>query len=122
MMIFVSNQLEITENVEHCAETPVDCLPIFQQPLKKDLVFGGEEDSPVLDSKAIVVTFLLQNDNNQTSDQIINSKIWESTLKTYLINLQDIAYSKGLRLTFSTEISLEEELNTSTTTDIKIIV
>ncbi|GMF99424.1 unnamed protein product [[Candida] boidinii] len=120
----ISNLPEIDwkENVEHCAETPVDCLPIFQQPLKKNLVFGGDEDSPVLDSKAIVVTFLLHNDNNQTSDQIINSKIWESTLKTYLINLQDIAYSKGLRLTFSTEISLEEELNKSTTTDIKIIV
>ncbi len=46
---------------------------------------------------------------------------WEQALKERLLEAQQEAAARGLRLSFSTEISLEEELNKSTNTDAKII-
>ncbi|KAH3677177.1 hypothetical protein WICMUC_001758 [Wickerhamomyces mucosus] len=103
------------EVLRDCTTSPVNCLPSFQQPLKKELLFGGYQNEDPLTSKAIVVTFLLNNHKDDNDDAIR----WEILLEEYLKNLTP---PEGTRISFNTEPSLESELNKSTNTDAKIIV
>ncbi|CAR21118.1 sphingolipid transporter [Lachancea thermotolerans CBS 6340] len=84
--------------LKSCTESPVNCLPSFQQPLKPNLLFS---DNDVFKSNALVVTLLLSNHSN-------SALLWEKQLEDYLLNL-DLPH--GLRLSFNTEMSLEKELN-----------
>lgn len=101
--------------LQECTSSPVNCLPTFQQPLKKELLFGGYDGEDVLSAKAIVVTFLLNNNEGIQE----NATKWENSMRNYLLNLEP---PKGVRISFNTEPSLETELNKSTNTDVKIVV
>ncbi|ESK97466.1 vacuolar membrane protein [Moniliophthora roreri MCA 2997] len=108
--------------LEHCAAYPTDCLPDFQQPLKPVNVLGGiPKNESVLNSEAIVVTYVVSD----SLDIEIQAKAleWERSLREYLVNLSErIEAEAGLRIAFSTGVSLEEEINKSTNTDVKIVV
>ncbi|GMM34920.1 sphingolipid transporter [Saccharomycopsis crataegensis] len=109
-------------SLKSCADAPVNCLPPFQQPLKKELLFGGYASEDILTAEALVITLLINNDNDESSAQVVNAAKWETDLEQHLLKLQKVADAKGLKLSFSTEISLEKELNKSTNTDIKVII
>ncbi|KAA8909648.1 sterol-sensing domain of SREBP cleavage-activation-domain-containing protein [Sphaerosporella brunnea] len=110
------------DQIRTCAEKPGQCLPDFGQPVRKQLVFGGYEDAgDVIDSKALMTTWVLEN-HPEGSKEVERSMDWEQMLKNRLLVFKDEAEERGLRLSFSTEISLEEELNKSTNTDAKIVV
>ena len=100
-----------------------DCRPKFEQPLQKDLVLGGLEDGedPV-QARAMVVTWVVNN-HAEGSDAQEKAMLWEASLRDSLrIHVQSAAKDRGLRLSFNTEISLEEELNQTSNTDAKIVV
>ncbi|KIP07016.1 hypothetical protein PHLGIDRAFT_106189 [Phlebiopsis gigantea 11061_1 CR5-6] len=109
-----------------CAESPVECRPDFQQPLSPKFVLGGipvaeDGSGKYLDSQALVVTIVVSD----SLDEGIQARAmeWEEKLKAYLVDLsQRIAEEAGLEIAFSTGVSLEEELNKSTNTDVKIVV
>lgn len=101
--------------LQECTDSPVNCLPSFQQPLKKELLFGGYDDADILTSRAIVITFLL---NNHLTD-LEHTIEWENNLEYFLLNLQT---PDGIRISFNTEPSLESELNKSTNADARIVV
>ncbi|KAF2729726.1 multidrug efflux transporter AcrB transmembrane domain-containing protein [Polyplosphaeria fusca] len=103
-----------------CVENPTMCLPDFQQPLDPQLIFGGVNGS-VLDAKALVVTWVVKN-HPEGTPELERAMAWEDSLKNSLLDLQVQAGSRGLRLSFNTEVSLEQELNKSTNTDAKIVV
>ena len=108
------------KQIRECANNPPSCLPAFQQPLDPSLVFGGWNQS-VLDAHALVVTWVVSNPP-EGSEELLRVKNWEDSLKNLMLALQGEARDRGLRLSFNTEVSLEQELNKSTNTDIKIIV
>ena len=108
----------------YCVEHPGDqeCLPGFQQPLSKDMILGGWEASgDILQSRALIVTWVVNN-HQQGSDAELRAIAWEKSLRDLMQVVQEEAKERGLRLSFSTEMSLEEELNKSTNTDAKIVV
>lgn len=112
------------DQVRRCAEHPGQCLPDFGQPVNKELVFGGYEAAPagdVVDAAALITTWVLQN-HAEGSEAVARSLDWERSLKSSLLAVKEEARERGLRLSFSTEISLEEELNKSTNTDARIVV
>ena len=112
------------EDLRSCAAQPVQqqCLPDFQQPLKKDLLLGGWQDSnDITKAKAMIVTWVVNN-YPEGSAELSSAMDWEKSLKGLLLAVQEEANERGLRLSFSTEISLEQELNKSTNTDAKIVV
>ncbi|KZF21086.1 multidrug efflux transporter AcrB transmembrane domain-containing protein [Xylona heveae TC161] len=110
------------DDLRACTASPVNCLPDFQQPLKREMILGGwEETGDVVDSKALIVTWVVKN-HPEGSGEEAYAMDWERSLKSLLLAVQDEARDMGLRLSFSTEISLEEELNKSTNTDAKIVV
>lgn len=114
----ISNLKESTwkEQINSCANSPVNCLPSFQQPLKKNILFSADN---VTEAGAIIITLLLQNDstNKTYTNEVIS---FEHTLKEWIIDL--LHEREDLNIAFSTEISLTEELDRSTTMDIKIII
>ena len=108
--------------LRNCVAHPVECLPAFQQPLRKEMILGGwENKTDVLDSEALIVTWVVNN-HAEGSQEEARAMAWEESLKGLLIAVQDEAKDHGLRLSFSTEISLEQELNKSTNTDARIVV
>ncbi|KAL2217316.1 cholesterol transport protein [Thermoascus aurantiacus ATCC 26904] len=111
------------ERLRYCADSPgdVSCLPDFQQPLKPEMILGGYEDTgDVLDAKALIVTWVLNNYAQGTEGEA-KAMDWEDSLKRVLQVVQEEASERGLRVSFNTEISLEQELNKSSNTDAKIV-
>lgn len=110
------------KDLANCAKSPVECLPPFSQPLSPSMILGGRPESgDVLDSSAMIVTWVVNN-HPEGSKKNERAMDWERALKETLLNVQTEAAERGLRLSFSTEISLEQELNKSTNTDAKIVV
>ncbi|KAF9534386.1 patched family-domain-containing protein [Crepidotus variabilis] len=114
------------ERLLECANSPVDCLPDFQQPLGPHFVLGGvpTQDSgekDYLKAEALVVTYVV-NDSLLEGPQAVAME-WERTLKEFLTKVSEkSAAEAGLEIAFSTGVSLEEEINKSTNTDVKIVV
>lgn len=99
-----------------CTDSPVTCLPLFQQPLNKNLLFSKEN---VLQSEAFMVTLLVAS-NLRDYTHTERAKTYEHALQDWALQLQ--RERPDLKIAFSTEISLEEELNKSTNTDVKIVI
>lgn len=110
-------------HIRHCAEQPgsQDCLPDFQQPLKKDMILGGFEERDPLSAQAFVTTWVVNNYLEGTTGEK-RAEDWEEGFKNVLQDAARQARDRGLRLSFSTEKSLTEELNQTTNTDAKIVV
>ncbi|KAG0645741.1 NPC intracellular cholesterol transporter 1-related 1 [Hyphodiscus hymeniophilus] len=108
--------------LRHCGNEYVDCLPAFQQPIPPEMILGKwQESGDYAQSEAIIVTWVINNALEGTSE-VNRAMDWEASLKSTLLEVQQEASDRGLRLSFSTEISLEQELNKNTNTDAKIIV
>ncbi|KZT12544.1 multidrug efflux transporter AcrB transmembrane domain-containing protein [Laetiporus sulphureus 93-53] len=108
-----------------CANSPVECLPDFQQPLAPQYVLGGvpgqDESKEYLDAEALVITYVVSDSLNPEVQA--RAMEWERTLRDYLQVLSKRApVEAGLEIAWSTGVSLEEEINKSTNTDIKIVV
>lgn len=112
------------ETLEVCADAPGDqnCLPKFKAPVRPDLVLGGFTGvENVTEAEAIVVTWVVNN-HQQGSEAELEAQDWEKSFKNHMLVFQDEARDRGLRLSFNTERSLEEELNENANTDAKIVV
>ncbi|KAL2021698.1 hypothetical protein VTK56DRAFT_6790 [Thermocarpiscus australiensis] len=110
------------DTLRECADSPVQCRPEYGQPLEPNMILGGYNASgDPADATAMTVTWVLNN-YPEGSPEVDRAMDWEEALKNRLLSLQDEARERNLRLSFSTEISLEQELNKSTNTDAKIIV
>jgi len=110
--------------ISYCAEHNGDteCLPAFSDPLEPGRVLGGFNDtSAITDAKTMIITWVVNNGQPDT-DAEAKAEEWEETLKNRLLKLQREANDRGLRVSFNTERSLEDELNKSTNTDAKIVV
>ncbi|WVO13857.1 hypothetical protein L204_101480 [Cryptococcus depauperatus] len=103
-----------TDRIQECAARPSECLPPFGQPIDPKLILGGSNHD-WLNAKALVITWVLNNYNDQ---RVQPAEEWERVLRDYLSNLKH----PELNISYSTGISLEEELNKSTNTDVKIVV
>ena len=113
-------------HLQSCAQNPVECLPDFQQPLAPHYVLGGvpeKEDASktYTDAEAFVVTYVVSDSLNPEVQA--KAMEWEETLREYLVDLSTRSPREaGLQIAFSTGVSLEEEINKSTNTDVKIVV
>ncbi|KAI0320606.1 multidrug efflux transporter AcrB transmembrane domain-containing protein [Amylostereum chailletii] len=111
------------EQIQECAQKPAECLPDFQQPLTPKYVLGGVpgNSTEYLKAQALVVTIVVSD--SLDAEVQARAMEWERELRGYLSALQDrIATEAGLQISFSTGVSLEEELNKSTNTDVTIVV
>jgi Niemann-Pick C1 protein len=108
------------KQLKSCTNQPVNCLPTFQQPLNPKMLLGGYNDN-ILDAQALITTWVVNN-HAEGTEAFEKAEAWENALKETLFDVQQEAAARGLRLSFNTEVSLEQELNKSTNTDAKIVV
>ncbi|KAF8974608.1 patched family-domain-containing protein [Flammula alnicola] len=114
------------DHLQSCATSPVDCLPDFQQPLAPQYVLGGvpisdSGNKAYLEAEALVITYVVSD--SLSPEVQAKAMEWEQVLKEYLNALSQRAGPEaGLEIAFSTGVSLEEEINKSTNTDVKIVV
>jgi Niemann-Pick C1 protein len=110
--------------VEHCATSPgsLECLPEFQDPLQPGRIIGGYNGPEnITDAQALITTWVVNN-HAQGSQGEARAEDWEIAFKDEMLkSVQEEALERGLRISFNTERSLEEELNKSTNTDAKIV-
>jgi Niemann-Pick C1 protein len=110
------------DDLRMCVEQPVACLPPFKQPLKPSLILSAEKDGvEPLESNSMITTWVLKN-GVKGSGAWAKGNDFEVALRNLMMQVQSEATERGLRLSFSTERSLEEELNKSTNTDAQIVV
>ncbi|KAI7865570.1 sterol-sensing domain of SREBP cleavage-activation-domain-containing protein [Spinellus fusiger] len=103
-------------DLQECLKQPSDCLPDYQLPTKPHMVLGGYRDQDYLNAKALVVTFVLEN--SLDPEKIAKAEEWEHfILDTILSNVNDRPEWEGIRISYSTESSLQTELNASNNTD-----
>ena len=113
------------ERFVDCANAPAECLPDFQQPLMPQYVLGSvpadAEGRPrFLDAQALVVDYVISDSlDAEIQERAVE---WERTLREYLLEMQGSALEAGLKYTFSTGVSLGEELNRSANMDVRIVV
>ena len=113
-----------SETIQHCAESPgsVDCLPAFQDPLRPGRILGGFQGiENVTQAHALIVTWVVNN-HDRGSEGEARAEDWEKSFVDFMLDVQKQAQERGLRLSFNSERSLEEELNKNTNTDAKIVV
>jgi len=108
--------------LRNCAKSPVECRPESGQPLPPNMILGGwEESGDVVDSTALIATWVVNN-HAEGTPEVERAMDWETSMRAFLLDLQGEAKERGLRISFTTDISLEAELNKSTNTDAKIVV
>ena len=108
------------DHLRECVEYPTSCRPKFQQPLNPNVILGGWDET-VLDAEALIATWVVNNHAEGTSE-LDRAMDWEESMMGLMQEAQSEARGRGLRLSFTTEISLEKELNKSSNTDAKIVV
>lgn len=103
-------------DLKACTDSPVNCLPQFQQPLSPSLLFDNADP---LKATAFTVTLLLNN--NKTNNHYSNLAIdYEHLIQEWVTELKND--NPHLNIDYSTENSLTEELNKSTNTDFKVVL
>ncbi|ORX62177.1 multidrug efflux transporter AcrB transmembrane domain-containing protein [Hesseltinella vesiculosa] len=109
------------DDLDLCTSQPSLCLPEFQQPLKPQMLLGGYEAEKYLTAKALVVTFVLANSLDE--QHIVKAQDWERSLLSHVLSVvNDRPEWQQVRISYSTESSLEQELNKSSNTDAGTVV
>ncbi|CAK5275780.1 unnamed protein product [Mycena citricolor] len=114
------------EHLDTCARQPVECRPDYEQPLAPQYVLGGVPtdeggSKDYVSAEAMVITYVV----NDSLDPAVKARAmeWEETLREYLVALKDRSGPQaGLEISFSTGVSLEEEINKSANMDVRIVV
>ncbi|KAI9598766.1 patched family-domain-containing protein [Syncephalis fuscata] len=105
-----------------CTHQPASCLPDFQQPIKPDMILGGFNAANYAEAKALFVTYVLRNsmDGNYTQ----RAMQWEQAFVNFMQSLPEnpLFNTTNVQVDFSSEISVEQELNQSSNTDIRTVV
>ncbi|GAA5943863.1 sphingolipid transporter [Sporobolomyces koalae] len=110
--------------LDSCAESPASCLPTFGQPIEPKFVFGRiPQDGTASEARAVVVTYVVRNSLDPA--EISTAEEWETELEEYLKEISKPggeASERGLRIDWSTGLSLEQELGAAANTDVAIVV
>ncbi|OZJ03637.1 hypothetical protein BZG36_03924 [Bifiguratus adelaidae] len=109
------------DDLHECAFTPTNCLTPSGQPLKPELVFGAYNASSWENARALIVTYVIKN--SVETDWIAKAEQWEAAVREHVLDsVQDRPEWQGVKIAYSTESSLEIELNKSSNTDAKTVV
>jgi Niemann-Pick C1 protein len=104
-------------DLKSCMENPFQCLSAFGGPIQPFMVIGGYKDENYLSSNAIVITYVINNHNSQNREPILKAMAWEAEVLLLLKNYT----GENIHIFFSTERSIEDELERETKADIKIV-
>ncbi|XP_032943516.1 NPC intracellular cholesterol transporter 1 isoform X2 [Rhinolophus ferrumequinum] len=93
------------------------CLGTFGGPVFPWLVLGGYDDQNYNNATALVITFPVNNYHNDT-EKLQKAQAWEREFINFVKNYKN----PNLTISFSTERSIEDELNRESNSDIFTVV
>ena len=113
------NQNAYLKDLKTCMENPfhAECLSAFGGPIQPFMVVGGYKEEKYLNANAIVITYVINNFNTQNREPILKAMAWEAEVLLLLKNYT----GESINVYYSTERSIEDELERETKADIKII-
>ncbi|XP_069587304.1 NPC intracellular cholesterol transporter 1 [Ranitomeya imitator] len=93
------------------------CMGTFGGPIFPWLVLGGYDGENYNNATALVITFPVNNFHNDT-EKINKAKAWEKAFINFVENYNN----SNLSIAFSTERSIEDEINRESTSDITTVL
>ena len=104
--------------LDDCFNNPIQhsCLTSYNAPLQPYLAVGGYNESKYHEAKALVITVVINNHKNE--EALKKAMSWESAALTVLKNYT----SSKINVFYTTERSIEDEIERESTADIKIII
>jgi Niemann-Pick C1 protein len=113
----VDNSTSHLSHLRTCMKNSFECLSAFGGPVEPYMIVGGYSDEKFLDAKAIVITYVINNFKSSNQEAIRRAMAWEGQvlqlLKNYTSDLINVYYT--------TERSIEDEIERESKADIKII-
>jgi len=111
----------------HCLSNPsfpgdgtqLECLPLFEDPLKVEIVMGGYPDTEFENATAFVMTFVVNNSLNET--YLEEAVEWEKKFVEYMKAVAADPRYSDLRITFFSESGIELELARESKSDLVIV-
>ncbi|CAI9112476.1 OLC1v1012932C1 [Oldenlandia corymbosa var. corymbosa] len=114
------------DHAEYCfqhytsAET---CLTAFKAPLDPSTVLGGFAQNNYTEASAFVVTYPVNNAISEAGNENAKAVAWEKAfIQLAKDELLPMVRSNNLTLSFSSEVSIEEELKRESTADVITIL
>lgn len=105
--------------LKECMNNPFnqECLSSYGEPIQPFMVVGGYNDTEYLKAKALVFTFVIEN--QKSNQEFINKALaWEQeALKVFKNFTSDL-----VNVYYTTERSIEDEIDRESKADVKIIV
>ncbi|XP_076084000.1 NPC intracellular cholesterol transporter 1-like isoform X2 [Mytilus galloprovincialis] len=118
---------DFIDHFEYCVSAPastqdtkglnISCLAVDSAPTFPWVVMGGYDSTNYKNSTAFVITFLVNNHLKDEDNE--KAKAWEKVLISYLQSKQD---HPNMTISFSTERSIEDELNRESQSDVLTIL
>ncbi|KAE9603499.1 putative protein patched/dispatched [Lupinus albus] len=109
------------DHLNYCFEhyTSADqCMSSFKAPLDPSTVLGGFSGNDYSAASAFVVTYPVNNANDEEGNQTAKAVAWEKAfIQLVKGELLPMVKSRNLTLAFSSESSIEEELKRESTAD-----
>ncbi|XP_077219940.1 uncharacterized protein LOC143854074 isoform X2 [Tasmannia lanceolata] len=114
------------QHAEYCfqhytsAET---CLSAFQAPIDPSTALGGFSGSNYSEASAFVITYPVNNEIEMTGNENRKAVAWEKAfIQVVKEELMPMVRSQNLTLSFSSESSIQEELERESTADVLTIL
>ena len=92
------------------------CTSLFGAPVSPTIVFGGYDGKNYSDASVLVVTFVINNHDDDSKND--RAKAWEKEFISYMKNYSD----PDLEVAFMAERSIEDELERESHADIYTIL
>lgn len=97
------------------------CMSKFGAPVNPKLIFGGFPGTAYYQSKALIITFVVKNHKNKANNK--KAEAWEKVYIDYLKNWKkNEAWKYNLTVAFSSERSIQDEINRASEADILTII
>ena len=106
-------------HLDNCMKNPFDseCLSSFGGPIQPFMVVGGYKSENYLNASAVIITYVINNFLNNNKEHIAKAMAWEAEVLVLLKNYT----SEFINVFYTTERSIEDELERESKADIKII-
>eukprot|EP00112_Aurelia_sp_Birch-Aquarium-sp1_P006727 Seg1737.3 transcript_id=Seg1737.3/GoldUCD/mRNA.D3Y31 product="NPC intracellular cholesterol transporter 1" protein_id=Seg1737.3/GoldUCD/D3Y31 len=125
---FGNNASDWHDHFRHCTASPTSlndsrylympCMAEFGGPVNPNVALGGFDGEKYRSAKSIIVTFIVNNHEDEVKNK--KAEAWEKVFIEYMKNFKKSG-PKDFNVSFTSERSIQDELNRESESDIKTI-
>ena len=96
------------------------CMGTFGGPVNPNVVLGGFQGSSYKDASTVIITFVVNNHKDKS--KLGKALAWEKAFVEFMKNYVKNPKNADLTISFTSERSIEDELNRESNTDVVTIL